>query len=543
MNNNRINLTNLSKYLLLLTTLISSYSLLAQPSWPPTAPSTLENTIGVGSSISYVNCDMYTDMETGSPTDQATAVVWEEDGDVWLWVEDHGTATTVYNGVIVADAGRPDVIIGDDGSSTSGSLIVGIVYQDNNNDIFYIELPLSNMCNPSSGVPPSAGTSTTPTQINSSSYQGDLPKIDAFPQPTVGNYWGVGNPYEPLTEFVISWTEYNTSAPADEIWVNSGTLGSGVTGTATYIDDGLVSDIAGVFIDDLMGNTNEIAYIVYTNGTSFLKLAEYDISSNTVSSTSNLETSVIVAKQPRIEAMNVQNPNTPNTRWVAVAQIFDGTSNNEIRSYNPSGTYFFDNYAPFTRPISADGFNPCVAVGPGPDDYNGLTGEYGNNYYLELFTIDAGELESVDYDGTSYGGYYEVCSLTFNDVTYFTAATSSSNCGYGHFTVWGNDVSGSYQIAWKLNTGTSTAFKPTKTGVITKGDMSVFPNPANNYIHINKLNKDALYTITDIAGKVVIEGMVSKQQSTIGVTDLHNGIYILNIDDGESLSTHKIIKH
>ena len=67
------------------------------------------------------------------------------------------------------------------------------------------------------------------------------------------------------------------------------------------------------------------------------------------------------------------------------------------------------------------------------------------------------------------------------------------------------------------------------------------PNPTTDYLKIEMADKrDANYTIVNVIGQKVLNGKVN--HSTINVSNLENGMYILKINDGQRAFTKKFIK-
>ncbi len=77
---------------------------------------------------------------------------------------------------------------------------------------------------------------------------------------------------------------------------------------------------------------------------------------------------------------------------------------------------------------------------------------------------------------------------------------------------------------------------------ITKLKINVFPNPVNDILTI-VFNSNSLATvsITDVQGKL-IESYLAKDNITIDVSDLEQGIYFVRINVGGNLNTTKLIK-
>jgi len=70
-------------------------------------------------------------------------------------------------------------------------------------------------------------------------------------------------------------------------------------------------------------------------------------------------------------------------------------------------------------------------------------------------------------------------------------------------------------------------------------NLQVYPNPANDFLTIETgtLN-DKLVRIFDISGKLVLDTIVTK---TLNTSNLQNGLYILEIQENDAISTSKLI--
>jgi hypothetical protein len=87
----------------------------------------------------------------------------------------------------------------------------------------------------------------------------------------------------------------------------------------------------------------------------------------------------------------------------------------------------------------------------------------------------------------------------------------------------------------------SAYFEDLAIGIESEPDrqtFSIYPNPVHDILYIkerNFLKNDAHYQVIDMNGKVVLEGMVSKGNSTsqIDVRSLENSVYLLRIFDIE----------
>ena len=81
---------------------------------------------------------------------------------------------------------------------------------------------------------------------------------------------------------------------------------------------------------------------------------------------------------------------------------------------------------------------------------------------------------------------------------------------------------------------------------INKGQLLVYPNPANEFISINKgigSFTNAKYKVSDISGKTIVELSNLQENVTINISSLEKGIYFLSIYTSEKMFSEKIIKN
>jgi hypothetical protein len=78
---------------------------------------------------------------------------------------------------------------------------------------------------------------------------------------------------------------------------------------------------------------------------------------------------------------------------------------------------------------------------------------------------------------------------------------------------------------------------------IQKQELILYPNPAQNSITIvlpdDKIN-DAELVITDLSGRLVINKTINTS-STIDISELSNGVYLLKVKFGANVQTHKLV--
>jgi N-acetylneuraminic acid mutarotase len=86
---------------------------------------------------------------------------------------------------------------------------------------------------------------------------------------------------------------------------------------------------------------------------------------------------------------------------------------------------------------------------------------------------------------------------------------------------------------------TATAVNESKT----KDQISAYPNPARDYIYINRsVNKSAIFSICDIEGRVYKNENISDGHKLF-TGDLSPGTYLMKIKDGDEINTIKFIKN
>ena len=60
-----------------------------------------------------------------------------------------------------------------------------------------------------------------------------------------------------------------------------------------------------------------------------------------------------------------------------------------------------------------------------------------------------------------------------------------------------------------------------------KKELKVFPSPASDIINIQNINSDISFSIINISGKIIKEGMLSTKANQIDISSIDNGIYFL----------------
>jgi DNA-binding beta-propeller fold protein YncE len=90
----------------------------------------------------------------------------------------------------------------------------------------------------------------------------------------------------------------------------------------------------------------------------------------------------------------------------------------------------------------------------------------------------------------------------------------------------------------KINTTNSTSINTIKKKT---NQLSVYPNPAKNFVYINSENSGNTYIqVQDIAGQIVIKKQIVKGK--VDISALPPGIYILTAQLGNKLVSTKLLK-
>lgn len=73
--------------------------------------------------------------------------------------------------------------------------------------------------------------------------------------------------------------------------------------------------------------------------------------------------------------------------------------------------------------------------------------------------------------------------------------------------------------------------------------ISIYPNPTKDILKINLINTiDAEVYLYDIQGRLILNKEINKEVSTLDISHLHSGVYILNIKTDIGTVSKKIIK-
>ena len=79
---------------------------------------------------------------------------------------------------------------------------------------------------------------------------------------------------------------------------------------------------------------------------------------------------------------------------------------------------------------------------------------------------------------------------------------------------------------------------------LSSSNITLYPNPASEYFNIDiniYRNELIVCDIYDITGKIIYNQEITSKSTRINIPDLSQGIYFVNLRNGESEKSHKIL--
>ncbi|PZU90525.1 MAG: hypothetical protein DI529_03025 [Chryseobacterium sp.] len=79
------------------------------------------------------------------------------------------------------------------------------------------------------------------------------------------------------------------------------------------------------------------------------------------------------------------------------------------------------------------------------------------------------------------------------------------------------------------------------TSETDKNNFTIYPNPAKDFVKIDKLPKNSAVKIMDTSGKLIYSSVSKNDTEKINTSNFVNGLYFIQISDGKKVSTQKLI--
>lgn len=248
---------------------------------------------------------------------------------------------------------------------------------------------------------------------------------------------------------------------------------------------------------------------------------------------------------------------------------------------------YFDPYSLYPLDLGNDSYHEATYVW---EDYKlhelfanidadmyGMTGGYVcnidnvNGKWTKTLNLSATEMEKTVIDLLPNGGWKEEYTSSTGEIKYFQIIREYDEYGalisylmYDDYTDPGmtdhsyNETYERFYDAEGRPTRTikevneSLAYEETytewadlSTGITQteSSGLSVYPNPAVDYIVVDNIDKGSVITIYNFSGQVVFEKSDTvNNKETISVDSLTNGVYFVAIQNGSDKSVRKIIK-
>ena len=245
-------------------------------------------------------------------------------------------------------------------------------------------------------------------------------------------------------------------------------------------------------------------------------------------------------------------PTSANFDSVQV-QLFDGTgsSANKVVGSSPMSS----SYQAFTFKTS-DSLQPgpyTMVFALNPSDSAAITGLCGKRLIDTIsFFVAPPPPVLVGPSDSIYGA-----NATYNVVNYQYLDSASFSITNGTVVTWQPDYS-QFDIAWGpvngpgefmligyANGNSDTATVTVQINGIgideSSSNISIFPNPARDHINVVGMENTATYSITDLGGRIVAQGLL--ESGRIPVSELSNGTYILLLEGAQTQIQKIQIQH
>ena len=251
------------------------------------------------------------------------------------------------------------------------------------------------------------------------------------------------------------------------------------------------------------------------------------------------KTSITVNMTPKSNALSYEYYVSPNLKLPSQSGVQTTNTTTQLQGLQPNTEYLVCTRSRCTvvDPISVWRCD-TLKTAPPCDSITGLSkSSLGNMDYMLSWTPDpfANNYEysiSTDTQIPTSGTATQNTQVTVNGLTSKTLYTYCvrASCGTaGYYTAWTCD----------------TLLTPVGVNIasVNKTDITLSPNPAKDYVIINRPNSLTKGTVrmTNMLGRVVLEQEVTEQKSKLNLTDISSGVYFIWYTDAHESSMFKIV--
>ncbi|WP_460560113.1 M4 family metallopeptidase [Ferruginibacter profundus] len=202
--------------------------------------------------------------------------------------------------------------------------------------------------------------------------------------------------------------------------------------------------------------------------------------------------------------------------------------------------------------VSTNGTISGAAVIPFNTNVTGLISPSGDNDYYKFVITNGGTATitlttlPADYDLTVVNSAGTQLAISQNGGTTSETISRTYTAGTYYARVFGynnaNNASTCYTLKVQLGTASITGNGTEITG---NGLLKVYPSPATNVLNVSVLGEiapKATLKVVNISGAVVMEEKISSNIQQVNISTLPKGVYLLKINNGETVLSSKFVK-
>ena len=331
-------------------------------------------------------------------------------------------------------------------------------------------------------------------------------------------------------------------------WVNVGTAGFSAGSTLNSLLTIAFSPSGEPYVAYSDGANSQKATVMKFNGTNWVNVGTAGFSAGSITygliafAFSNSGEPYVAyrdgANSDKATAMKFNGTNWVN---VGTAGFSAGVVGGVSLAFSPSGEPYvaYQDATTFEK-LTAMKFDGTSWVNVGTTGFTP-----GQSVYPSLAFSPSGE----PYVAFSYvGNSLKASVMKFNGTTWVNVGTPGFSAGPAPFLSLAFSSNGEPYVAYSdgANSDKTTVMKfAENTMGINEGGfqntVSVYPNPANNFVTLSDVPSGSAVRILDITGKTVYSLIVAGEQTTINTSDLINGIYLIRIENNRNSVSRKLV--